>query len=317
MNKEKDLLEKNFMSAVIYVHNAAGWITEFLDRLIRVLEENFEHSEMICVNDFSTDESVAKIREASGHAKTTAVSVLNMSYFHGVEVAMNAGVDLSIGDFVLEIDNTVQDYSMDEIMRVYRKVLEGNDIVSASANQKQKLSSRLFYWCYDKFTDGVSRMQTETFRILSRRAINRIGSMSRTVPYRKALYANCGLKIMNITYEAVPTGVRYPKDKRLKKYRGSLAVDTLVLFTDAGYFFSKCMTVLMMAVSLFMIVYTVVIYALAQPVAGWTTTILFLAAAFFGLFGILTVIIKYLQILIGLNFRRTKYSFESIEKLTK
>ena len=42
MNKEK-----NFVSAVIYVHNAAGRIENFLGMIISVLEENFEHSEII------------------------------------------------------------------------------------------------------------------------------------------------------------------------------------------------------------------------------------------------------------------------------
>ena len=45
--------------------------------------------------------------------------------------------------------------------------------------------------------------------------------------------------------------------------------------------------------------------------------ILFLSMAFFGLFGILTIIVKYLQLLISLNFKRKQYCFESIEKLTK
>lgn len=76
------------------------------------------------------------------------------------------------------------------------------------------------------------------------------------------------------------------------------------------------MTVLMMLMSIFMIVYSIVIYATETPVAGWTTTILFLSVAFFGLFGILTIIIKYLQLLINLIFKRKQYSFESIEKLT-
>jgi dolichol-phosphate mannosyltransferase len=53
----------------------------------------------------------------------------------------------------------------------------------------------------------------------------------------------------------------------------------------------------------------------STPVAGWTTTIFFMSFAFFGLFGILTIIIKYLQILVDLVFRRKKYSFESIEKM--
>ena len=77
------------------------------------------------------------------------------------------------------------------------------------------------------------------------------------------------------------------------------------------------MTVLMMIMSVCMVVYSVVTYLTAHPVAGWTTTILFLSIVFFGLFGILTVIIKYLQLLIELVFKRKRYSFESIEKVTK
>ena len=94
-------------------------------------------------------------------------------------------------------------------------------------------------------------------------------------------------------------------------------MDSLIMFTGMGYRFSKAMTILMMAVSLFMVVYSVVIYLTSNPIEGWTTTSLFLSVAFFGLFGILTVIIKYLQLIIDLVFKRKHYSFESIEKLTK
>ena len=105
-------------------------------------------------------------------------------------------------------------------------------------------------------------------------------------------------------------------DAREKKYRAGLAVDSLILFTEVGYRFSKVMTVLMMCMSIFMIVYSIVIYTSFHPVAGWTTTILVLSVAFFGLFGVLTIIIKYLQLLVDLVFKRKHYSFESIEKLT-
>lgn len=44
--------EKNFASAVIYVHNAENRIENFLKMVIGVMEENFEHSEIICVNDW-------------------------------------------------------------------------------------------------------------------------------------------------------------------------------------------------------------------------------------------------------------------------
>ena len=73
----------------------------------------------------------------------------------------------------------------------------------------------------------------------------------------------------------------------------------------------------MMLLSFFMIIYTVVVYLIGHPIEGWTTTVLFLSVAFLGLFGILTIIVKYLQIIVNMIFRRKHYTFESIEKITK
>lgn len=316
MTNEKNR-EKNFISAVIYVHNAEARIEEFLRTVVKVMEDNFEHSEIICVNDDSDDDSVAVIKKVSKEAVHTSVSVLNMSYYHGLEVAMNAGVDLSIGDFVLEFDSAILDFDEEEIMKVYRKSLEGYDIVSASPDCKQRATSNVFYYILNHFADYSYQMQTERFRILSRRVINRISGMNKTVPYRKAVYANCGLKTENLKYTVTTGKTAIVKDKREKKYRRDLAVDSLILFTEIGYRFSITMTIVMMIIAVLVAVYSVVIYLLSNPVAGWTTTIFFMAFAFFGLFGILTIIIKYLQILVDLVFKRKKYSFESIEKLTK
>ena len=239
-----------------------------------------------------------------------------MSYFHGVENAMNAGVDLSIGDFVFEFDNTYLDFAPSVIMDIYYRSLQGYDIVSASSNRRERVSSKLFYKVFEKYTDLSYEMTTESFRVLSRRVINRISSMNKTIPYRKAVYANCGLMTDNIKYNKI-NSIQETLDKREKKFRSGLAVDSLILFTNMGYSFAKTMTVLMMFMSMIMIIYSVVIYATSNPVAGWTTTVLFLSIAFFGLFGILTIIIKYLQLCIDLVFKKKHYSFENIEKLTK
>ena len=308
--------EKNFASAVIYVHNAENRIENFLKTIIGVMEGNFEHSEIICVNDSSDDNSPSLIKKTSDCASTTSVSVINMSYFHGLELSMNAGIDLSIGDFVFEFDNSYLDFDPTVVMDIYSRSLKGYDIVSASADRKEKFTSAMFYKVFDRYTDLSYKMSTESFRVLSRRVLNRIDAMNKTIPYRKAVYANCGLKTDNIKYRVV-NQVSLAIDKKEKTYRSNLAIDSLILFTDMGYSFAKAMTILMMCMSVFMIVYSVVIYATSNPVAGWTTTILFLSVAFFGLFGILTIVIKYLQLLVNLVFKRKKYSFESVEKLTK
>ena len=308
--------EKNFVSAVIYVHNAQNRLETFLRTIIGEMEKNFEHSEIICVNDFSDDGSLSVIKTVSSDAASTSVTVVNMSYYHGLELAMNAGVDLAIGDYVFEFDNTFLDYDPDMIMKIYRRSLEGYDIVSASPDRREKFSSRLFYKTFDRFAEIPCKMSTESFRVISRRVINRISSMNKSVFYRKALYANCGLKTDNIRY-AINTANKYPVDRKEKNYRSGLALDSLLLFTKVGYRFSMIMTFLMMCMSLAVVAYAVITYIMANPVAGWTTTILFLSVCFFGLFGILTIIIKYLQLILQLVFRRKQYSFESIEKLTR
>ena len=308
--------EKNFISAVVYVHNAENRIEPFLNAIIMTLEENFEHSEIICVNDCSDDSSVQAIKRCSEKAVNTSVSLINMSFFHGLELAMDAGMDLAIGDFVYEFDNTYLDFDPEMIMKVYRHSLTGYDIVSASPDKKEKISSRLFYKVFDRFSELSYKMTTESFRILSRRVINRISSMNKTIPYRKAIYAGSGLKTDNLKYEV--KAVRQDKaDPRENRYRASLAVDTLILFTELGYRFAFWMTSAMMLISVFMIFYTLIIYFIGHPIEGWTTTVMFLSVAFLGLFGILTIIVKYLQIIVDMVFKRKHYNYESIEKLTK
>lgn len=117
--------EKNFISAVVYIHNAQNRIEKFLGMMADILTDHFEHSEIICVNDGSDDHSLEKIKTAGKLVKSTSISVINMSYFHGLESAMNAGIDLAIGDFVFEFDNTILDYDEAVIMNIYYRALKG------------------------------------------------------------------------------------------------------------------------------------------------------------------------------------------------
>lgn len=308
--------EKNFISAVVYVHSAEKRIESFMKMLIDCLETHFEQSEIICVNDHTNDNSVGIIKQICENTTSTCVSILNLSHFHGLETAMNAGVNLAIGDYVLEFDTTLVDYDKDMIMQVYERCLQGYDVVSASPKNKASLSSKVFYKMFARYSDTHCKMDTESFRILSRRVINRTESMNTTVVYRKVLYIGSGLKTDIIKYDA-NNSKKYVSDKREKQYRSGLAMDSLILFTQIGYRFAKAMTILMMSVAAVMIIYTIVIYLTAQPTEGWTTTVLFLATGFFGLFGIMTIVIKYLQLLVRMVFNRSQFSFESIEKLGK
>lgn len=308
--------EKNFASVVVYSYNCEKHVGDFLEKINNVFKNNFEHYEIIFVDDKSTDNSVKKIKEAADKVSDTIVSVINMSCYQGMELSMNAGIDLAIGDFIFEFDSPIIDYDMNVIMEVYRKCLEGNDIVCASSNRKMRLTSKVFYSLFNKHADNVNKLSTETFRIISRRAINRVKEVNKTIPYRKAVYANCGLKRAIIKYKS-NINKNSLLAKEVTNVRKEVAIDSVILFTNMAYKFAITMAAVMMIVLLATAIYTVIIFLSKTPIAGWTTTMLLLSFAFFGVFSILTIMIKYLSILIDLIFKKQNYLIESIEKITK
>lgn len=309
-------LEKNFISAVIYVCNQEKHITIFLENLYQELKKIFYKFEIICVDDASNDNSVASIREAAKNLVDTNVSILKLSYFQGLESAMNAGVDLAIGDFVYEFDTIESNYDMALVRNVYDKALGGGyDIVCAFPSERMKVTSRFFYNIFNYFTANENHLKTETFRILSRRAINRVSDMNQSIPYRKAVYANCGLNMANVEYQSFHNHA-FKKDRVNKKYYKELAIDSLILFTQVGYKFSMGLTIFMMIFAILMAIYASAVFVMSVPVTGWTTTILFMSFAFAGLFGILTIIIKYLSIIVELVYKKQKYRVYDIEKIS-
>ena len=305
--------EKNFISAVVYVYNEEDRIYKFLDKLNSVLKNIFEKYEIICVNDASVDNSSEEIKKYAKTVSGSIISVLNMSFFQGRELSMNAGVDLSIGDFVYEFDSIDMDYPEELIIEIYQRSLKGYDIVAAAPDRNSGWRSSFFYWVYNRAARAQYHLRTDSFRILSRRAINRVHAMSKTIPYRKALYVTCGLKMDTVSYKS--TGNKKKKSRIDLKMQQMTASNAIVLFTDLVYKCSLAFSVLMMLLTVLIGAHTIAVYLNGKPVEGWTTTMLFLVFGFFGMFGILTMIIKYLSVILSINFNRQKYIIESIEKL--
>ena len=231
-----------------------------------------------------------------------------MSLYHGVENAMNAGIDAAIGDFIYEFDSTQLPYEPYLIMDAYRRSLEGNDIVCICPKYVSG-SSGLFYKLFNANINSEYKLQTDAFRLVTRRALNRVHASHSYMPYRKAAYVASGLKMSSITFDG-----RISNNQRS---RISLAIDSLALYTNAGYKLSLGITFFMMFIAILELVYTVIIYCIGKPIAGWTTTMLVTSFGFLGLFVILSIIIKFLSLNLDMSFRKQKYLVENIEKIQK
>ena len=158
-------------------------------------------------------------------------------------------------------------------------------------------------------------MKRELFCVVSRRAINRVKAMAKNIPYRKAMYAQCGLPIDAITYEREEE--RREKYTRLEKeVRYRLASDSLILFTNVVSKITTMLCVLFLLFSLGVGIYVCVIYfGKVKPVEGWSPIMGFLSATFCGLFFVLSIIIKYLTMILQMVFLKEQYMVESVEKI--
>ena len=124
--------EKKFISVVVYLHNVEKYMEYFLDKVLPVYISHFQEFEIVCVDDGCTDGTIFRLREYIENNQIKAmVNIIHMSFFQGLESAMNAGRDIAIGDFVFEFDDIFVDYDPNLIVQVYEKLLEGNDIVAA------------------------------------------------------------------------------------------------------------------------------------------------------------------------------------------
>ena len=301
--------ESNFLSAVVYLpEGSADRAVPFLRMLHGQLEEHFKQYEIICVDDRCTDGTAETVRRWAAENLDKPMTILHMSLRQGRELCMNAGLDAAIGDFVYEFDTLQTPYAPEMIWQAYEKALEGNDIVTVGP-EKTRAFSHLFYRIFNRFSRSAYPLTTDAFRLVSRRAINRVHAVSEHLPYRKAAYAASGLRVAALTF----SGRLAAEDGE----RLDLAADSLALYTAAGYKLSLTVTVGMLLLTLAELVYTLAVALTGRPIEGWTTTMFVLTVGFSGVFLVLTLVIKYLSLLVDLVFRRQKYLVESIEKLQK
>lgn len=310
--------EKNFVSAVIYVHKYTEQLSAFLEKICQEFQHHFQNYEVILVNNKAGNDIQKIAKSMVDKGVIDQINIVNMGGGAGLEASMNAGDDFAIGDFIFEFDSVDCDFDEGLIWEVYKKALEGFDLVSAVPKGRKKcLSSKMFYFLYNISKKSEYRLCSETFRVISRRAYNRVKTLSNSIPYRKALYTNCGLKQYKFEYQSCNTGAESKCQEELEN-KFVTATDTLVIFTDVLEWVSVGLSTLFLLFSSVVLIYTVYTYfGTDKPVEGWAPLMGALSFSFFGVFFILTAVLKYLSVILKLVFHNQNYLIESTEKITR
>ena len=303
MNKEH-----NFVSAVVYIEDGGKETLGFLRALSSCLDKHFLQYEIVVVNTVGEQGNIRALKEWAKDV-SQPMTMVNMSARQPHEQCMNAGLDITIGDYIYEFDAAIMSYPQEMIYQAYETAMKGNDIVTVCPKQ-EKGSSRLFYSIFNRHSGSSNKLRTDTFRLVSRRALNRVHAINENLPYRKAAYAACGLKSAELEF-ASASGRQTTKSQAPTE----LALDSLILYTDFGYRFSLGFSTIMLFGTIAMGIYALASYLIGHPISGWTTIMLALTAGLTGVFAVLTMVLKYLTLILKLIFQKQKYLVESVEKL--
>lgn len=313
---KESIIEKNkcFISTVVYLHNRSIMEVEnFCDKVVRKLSENFENNEVIFVcdghgeTDGNTINELLKKLDLSIMAET-----VQMAYYQGMEAAMCAGDDLAIGDFIFEFDSIDVDYDPELVMNVFNRAREGFDIVSAG-DDSMKVGSRIFYKLINHRSSYEVRH--ESFRVVSRRAINRIKILNNTIPYRKILYAASGLPTDYIMYNPVSTGRKGRKNRRESAYRLNAGINYMMIFTKIMEKITFVLSGLFLLVTVGTGIWSLYSYLVEDNVAGgWVSLMGVISFGFFGIFLLISVMVKYMSLILDMNYKKAAYVVESVNK---
>jgi glycosyltransferase involved in cell wall biosynthesis len=287
---------KCYVSAVIYVHNDEDkTLINFIERISKYLNSNFENYEVILVDD-GNKKNIVKLIEENGSRFDGNITILSLAWKHKIETAMLAGMNAANGDYVFEFDSVIIDYPLQILMDLYEKSVTGYDIVSAVPRNKQRFTSKLFYKILNMFSYLDLFLETEYLRIISRRSLNRVLSFKQKVRYRKMLYSYTGLPSEKIYYSSSDSRRLNAMSFRDKL---SLSIDILFSFSTIGTRIAQYFAVLFLFISLCIGLYVVVAYFYLDIIStGWPTTNGFIAISFCGVFIVLSILAKYFSMLL-------------------
>jgi glycosyltransferase involved in cell wall biosynthesis len=270
------------LSVVVPMYNEEANVGVFYQRTRQVLDTLGESWEIVCVNDGSKDQTLARLLEL--RLADTRVKVVNLSRNFGKELALTAGLEHAAGQAVVPIDADLQD-PPELIADLVAKWREGFDVVLATRLTRQgeswikKVTANLFYYVLDKLTEIKIPRNTGDFRLMSRPALNALYQLPERTRFMKGLFAWVGFRQTTVYYDRHP---RFAGSTKWNYWRlWNFAIDGITSFSSVPLRIWSYLGLIFALISLFYAGYLVLRTAFRGiDVPGYAS--LMVAILFFG-----------------------------------
>ncbi|MDO9267377.1 MAG: glycosyltransferase [Sulfurimonas sp.] len=291
------------ISVISPVYGCRESIQELYEKVTATLQKICSSYEIIFVNDNCPQNSWEVISAIAKNDKN--VKAIKLSRNFGQHYAITAGIDYCSGNYVVVMDCDLQDKPQ-EIEKLYKKALEGYDIVYGRRVERQdsffkSFSSKLFHKTLEYFTESEHDHTIGNFGIYSKKVINALKNLKEKSRDFLLLVKIVGFKktAIDVEHDARAYGQSsYTLSKMI-----SLAVDSIVSHSNKPLKLIIQLGLMVSMLSFFVAVGLVVAhFTYGFSVEGWTS----LMVSMFFLFGLLFGILGVIGLYIGKIFDQVK-----------
>jgi len=296
------------VSIVVPLRDAAGYVESVVLEIDRVVRACFRHYEIVLVDDASTDDTVEIVERIQRKVGNTQLYCLNRR--SGPDVAFVAGLDNSIGDFVITLNARTD--PLDLIPVLWQKAQEGHEVVCGVRRDRlggglHSWITRTFFRMFEAATGLRIPVGISDLRLCSRRVVNYITQNNDRHMMLKVLPFFASHRVAIVEYAPLQCG-RGLRDRSLP---AAILTGATILFSSSIRPL-RLLTVMALLASSLSLLFAIYVLAVAlikrHVVEGWISLALPMAVMFFFIFTILGILSEYIYLLAQQSGNRPVYS---------
>ena len=265
--------EKPDLSVILALSNAEEQAAQMLKSLIENLENFDPNCEVVCVDDGSTDQTSAVVREFI--KENPRVKLIQMRTAFGEASALDAGIKNSRGDKIVYLTGRVN-INPEHIVRLLQKLDEGNDLVVGWRHPRRdawlnRIISRIFNGMINSIA-GLKLHDINSSVFVARREVLEdvpiYGDLNNFIP---VLAVKQGYKVAEEKIEQLPGWFRTSKyfNEYIRRFLDIITVFFLTRYSKKPIhflgFLGAILTLLGVGIDLYLFVYRVLQLG---PIAG-------------------------------------------------